>query len=311
VLQVRELSKSFDAKELWRGLKFDVTRGERIGIIGPNGCGKTTLLKTLLGELDADDGEVRWGTNLSIGYYDQRLDEFDPDNTILEEVHDGTYPEKIARDVLGSLLFSGDTVDNKRMGDLSGGERARVALAELMLEKPNVILLDEPTNHLDIQSIDALVSTLGRFDGTLLIVSHDRYFLQKIAGRLLILQPPNMTDFDGSFDAWHERAHAKAAPAAKAPPAKPQAKPAAKPVAKPAATATKDNPYTRPFGKLSVQTLEAEIAKGEAALAACQTRFAEPATARDPGKAKKLQQEVETLTQRVRDLEAEYFLRSE
>jgi ATP-binding cassette subfamily F protein 3 len=286
-----------------------------VALIGPNGSGKTTLLKTLLGELDADGGEVRWGTNLAIGYYDQRLDEFDPDNTILEEVHDGTYPEKIARDVLGSLLFSGDTVDNKRMGDLSGGERARVALAELMLEKPNVILLDEPTNHLDIQSIDALVTTLERFDGTLLIVSHDRYFLQRIAQRLLILDPPDMTDFDGSFDAWHERAHAKAAPAAKAPPvkaqAKPASKPAAKPVARPAATATKDNPYTRPFGKLSVQSLEAEIAKGESAIAACQTRFAEPATARDPSKAKKLQQEVESLTKRVRDLEAEYFLRTE
>jgi ATP-binding cassette subfamily F protein 3 len=310
LLRVDELTKSFDGRLIWKDLGFTVKPGERIGIIGPNGSGKTTLLKTLIGELDADGGEVRWGTNLAIGYYDQRLDEFDPDNSILEEVHDGTYPEKIARDVLGSLLFSGDSVD-KRMGDLSGGERARVALAELMLEKPNVILLDEPTNHLDIASVDALVTTLGRFDGTLLIVSHDRYFLQKIATRLLILQPPTMVDFDGSFDVWHEKSSAKPVAAV---PVKTQAKPQpAKPVAKPQQpkAAVKDNPYLRPFGKMSVQTLEAEIAKGESALAACQTRFGDPALARDPSKAKKLQEEVESLTKRVRELEAEYFLRSE
>ena len=180
LLRVEGLAKSFGGLKVWSDITFNVKPGERIGVIGPNGSGKTTLLKSLLGEMPVDGGEVRWGTNLEIGYYDQRLDEFDPENTILEECHDGMTPERKVRDVLGSLLFTGDTVDNKRMGDLSGGERARVALAQLMLEKPNVILLDEPTNHLDVQSAAALENTLTNFEGTLLIVSHDRYFLSQI-----------------------------------------------------------------------------------------------------------------------------------
>ena len=133
-------------------LKFDVKRGERIGIIGPNGAGKTTLLEVLLGRADADDGKIKWGANLRIGYYDQRLDEFDPDSTVLEEAWgDRDVKEQQVRNVLGTLLFRGDDV-YKAVGLLSGGERARVRLAQLLLDQPNVLVLDEPTNHLDIAS---------------------------------------------------------------------------------------------------------------------------------------------------------------
>jgi ATP-binding cassette subfamily F protein 3 len=313
LLRVKDLTKSFDGRVIWKDLTFNVKPGERIGIIGPNGSGKTTLLKTLLGELDADAGEVRWGTNLDIGYYDQRLDEFDPNNTILEEVHDGIVPEKKVRDLLGSLLFTGDDVD-KLMGTLSGGERARVALAELMLEQPNVILLDEPTNHLDLQSVDALERTLVGYDGTLLIVSHDRYFLQRIAQRLLVLDPPGMIDFAGTFKEWHDKANAK-----KAPEPKPQAKQQPKKQESPKQQQSKpqqkkndqkkDNPYLRPFGKLGLKELEKQIAETESDLAACQLRFGETHTARNPNQAKQLQSQVNDLTTKLKQLEEEYFLR--
>ena len=149
VLSVRELSKAFGAKELWRSLQFDVKRGERIGVIGPNGSGKTTLLE-LLGRMDADDGKIKWGANLRIGYYDQRLDEFDPESTVIEEAWgDRDVKEQQVRNVLGTLLFRGDDV-YKAVGLPSGGEPARVRLAQLLLDKPNVVVLDEPTNHLDI-----------------------------------------------------------------------------------------------------------------------------------------------------------------
>ena len=309
LLRVNELTKSFDGRVIWKDLEFNVKPGERIGIIGPNGSGKTTLLKTLLGELDADAGQVRWGTNLSIGYYDQRLDDFDPDNSILEEVHDGIMPEKKVRDLLGQLLFSGDSVD-KRMGDLSGGERARVALAQLMLEKPNVILLDEPTNHLDLASVEALEKTLADFDGTLLIVSHDRYFLSKTAERLLVLDPPGMTDYDGTFAEWHEE-HLAKQQEAKNPgkPAKTQAKPTKAQAPAPKADSKKDNPYLRPFGKLSLKDLEREIADTEAAVAAAESGLGSIRNAKDPHAVRKHQAELDAAAKRLKQLEEEYFLR--
>ncbi len=157
VLQVRDLSKSFGARELWKEIRFDVKRGERIGIIGPNGSGKTTLLETLLGNSDADAGDIKWGANLNIGYYDQRLDDFDPESTVIEEAaaDQPGIKEQEVRDVLATMLFRGEDV-YKSIGLLSGGERARVRLAQLLLEKPNVLVLDEPTNHLDIASREAL-----------------------------------------------------------------------------------------------------------------------------------------------------------
>ena len=310
LLRVEGLAKAFDGRSIWKDVTFNVKPGERIGIIGPNGSGKTTLLKSLLGELEPEAGEVRWGTNLNIGYYDQRLDDFDPDNTILEEVHDGIMPERKVRDILGQLLFSGDTVD-KRMGDLSGGERARVALAELMLEAPNVILLDEPTNHLDIQSAAALEQTLSAFDGTLLMVSHDRYFLSKIVTRLLVLDPGGLIDFEGTFDAWHSKHHAGGTSPETSKPAKPQA---AKPASQKPAHDNKskqkplnDNPYARPFGRLSLPDLERQIAETESEIMMTQQSIS--AAFKDAKKSKELSKGLETLSTKLKGLEAEYFIR--
>ena len=308
VVDVKDLSKAFDSKQLWRGIKFRVRRGERIGIIGPNGSGKTTLLSTLLGEADADSGEIRWGANLNIGYYDQRLDEFDPEETVLEAAwEDRDVKEQEVRDVLASMLFRGDDI-HKRVGLLSGGERARVRLSQLLLDKPNVLVLDEPTNHLDIPSREALEGTLTSFEGTILCVSHDRYFLNKVAKRLLILDPPDVIDFDGGYSEWARKLDAQAAE-------RRTPQPSAKPKAKvetscPSdAAKKKDNPYLRPFGRLALDELEREITDTEIAIAECQEGFGDTDAFKDPSRGGRLQKEYEALSKKLEELEAEYFAR--
>jgi len=312
VLSVRELSKSYPGKQLWQDVHFQITRGQRVGIIGPNGSGKTTLLRVLIGQDDADAGDVQWGANLNIGYYDQRLDDFDPELTILEQVgRDRPHiKEKELRDTLAAMLFCGDDV-HKPMGVLSGGERARVALAELLLDKPNVLLLDEPTNHLDIASCEALETALRGFEGTILCVSHDRYFLDKIIQRMLVLQPPKMIDFAGGYRAWLEKQNqmsaSPAAPMAASSTTSRKPQPTTKPQA--AAGTPRDNPYKRPFGRLSLQQLEEQIHQTEKELAECQARFADAGHFRDPSRARALQEQFQALTQKLEQLEAEYFMR--
>jgi ATP-binding cassette subfamily F protein 3 len=313
VLEVRELSKAYDARQLWQEVKFEIKRGERIGVIGPNGAGKTTLLEVLLGRRDADKGDLRWGANLNIGYYDQRLgvEEFDPDNTVLEEV----MAERQAsiqelRDVLAMMLFRGDDV-NKKIAMLSGGERARVRLAQLLLDKPNVLVLDEPTNHLDIASREGLEAALAGFEGTIFCVSHDRYFLDKVARRLLVLQPPGVLDFPGNYTAWQEKLRADQEAQARKEEARKDANPQPA-IRHPQSTTDKkrkDNPYLRPFGRLSIEELEQQITETEIAIAECQEHFADPDAFKDPAGAQKLQKELEELSKKLEQLEAEYYAR--
>jgi ATP-binding cassette subfamily F protein uup len=314
VLGVRELSKAYGPKELWCTLKFEIKRGERIGIIGPNGSGKTTLLEVLLGREDADDGFVKWGANLNIGYYDQRLDEFDPDSTVIEEAWgDRDVKEQQVRDMLGMMLFRGDDIF-KPVGLLSGGERARVRLVQLLLDKPNVLVLDEPTNHLDIPSREALEGALASFDGTILCVSHDRYFLDKVAHRLFILQPPGLEDFADTYSAWVRKLRADADEAAEAARNKPRQKAGAGQKDAPAkdpARKKKDNPFMRPFGRLSLPELEQQITDTEIAIAECQENFGDSDSFKDPSRGQKLQSEYKALSDKLEALEAEYFAREE
>jgi ATP-binding cassette subfamily F protein 3 len=318
VLDVRELSKAYEGRQLWRDVKFEVKRGDRIGVIGPNGAGKTTLLEVLLGRRDADAGELRWGANLNIGYYDQRLgvEEFDPENTVMEEVMgDRQLPMQALRDVLALMLFRGEDAE-KKIGMLSGGERARVRLAQLLIDKPNVLVLDEPTNHLDIASREALEGAMAGFEGTLICVSHDRYFLDKVVGRMFVVDPPELEQFDGNYSAWHEKEEERAAEAArKAEERERHSRGAAKPQSAKSEAAKssgkKDNPYLRPFGRLSTAELETQITETEIALAECNEQFADPAAFKDPGSAKKLQAELDALAKKLEQLEAEYFERAE
>jgi ATP-binding cassette, subfamily F, member 3 len=310
VLNTRELAKAYGDNRLWKDVSFSVRRGERIGIIGPNGSGKTTLLRVLLGEEAADDGRIKWGVNLSIGYYDQRLDEFDPENTVLEEVRrERTTSMQEIRDLLAMMLFRGEDV-LKPMSVLSGGERARVRLCQLLLDRPNVLVLDEPTNHLDIPSREALEGALGQYAGTILCVSHDRYFLDKVIRRLLVLRPPGLVDFDGSYTAWMRRMQADATRAAEAAARAQESAPS--PALRPRPSAPrKDNPYLRPFGRLTVEELERQIHETEATIARCEEAFADAETFREAARGQQLHAEYDAAREQLRQLEEEYFARGE
>jgi len=304
VLSVRELSKSYDGKKLWADVALEIKRGERVGIVGPNGSGKTTLLEVLLGRRDADAGSVRWGANLSLGYYDQQLHDFDLENSVADEVRgDRRITDQDLRSILGMMLFRDEQIE-RPIRQLSGGERARVAIAQLLLDRPNVLLMDEPTNHLDIQSSEAVESALRDFDGTILCVSHDRYFLDRVVSRLLVLQPPVIVQFDGNFTAWSKHA----APKRLAPPPKLQKPQKPQPPAQ--AKKKSQNAFARPFGRLTLDQLEKQITQTELALAECQSSFADPAISRAADASRKLNEQYQTLQRKLADLEAEYFARS-
>lgn len=203
VLHVGGLSYTFadKPKPLFQNVNFDLYRGETVALIGPNGIGKSTLLKMLTGDLRPSEGTIHWGAKVKVGYYDQEQTHLNAANTVLEEVW-GAFPhieEARIRSVLGNFLFSGEDV-LKKVAALSGGEKARVALAKLMLQKANVLILDEPTNHLDLFSKEVLESALIEYDGTLLFISHDRYFLNKMAERIVELHPNGADHFLGNYD---------------------------------------------------------------------------------------------------------------
>jgi ATP-binding cassette, subfamily F, member 3 len=193
-------------KPLFREVSFELTRGETVALIGPNGIGKSTLLKVLVGERKPDSGTISWGSHVKLGYYDQEQRGLSENKTVLHEVWDA-YPhleELRIRTVLGSFLFSGEDVE-KRIRDLSGGEKARVSLAKLMLLNANVLILDEPTNHLDLYSKEVLESALMDYEGTLLFISHDRYFLNKMSERVIELAPNGVTAYLGNYDDYLDK----------------------------------------------------------------------------------------------------------
>ena len=206
VLTVTDLSKSFGSQTLFTNGSFEIKRGERIAIIGNNGTGKTTLLKIINGLIPADAGEIRLGAKVHIGYYDQEHQVLHMDKTLFQEIQD-TYPNMNntqIRNTLASFLFTGDDVF-KLIRDLSGGERGRVSLAKLMLSDANFLLLDEPTNHLDITSKEILESALNRYTGTVLYVSHDRYFINRTATRILDLTGQSFVNYIGNYDYYLEK----------------------------------------------------------------------------------------------------------
>lgn len=211
VLIAKGLSKSFDGTVVFTNAELDIKKNTTTFILGENGCGKTTLLKILTGEYQADSGEYKFGNNIQFGYYDQAQTDLDPSKTVIDEVRD-RYPgmtQTQVRSALAQFLFKGDDVF-KNVGKLSGGEKARVSLLKLMLSKANMLLLDEPTNHLDIHSREALENALASYGGTLLIVSHDRYLINKLADRIVWLGKTGTVNIDGNYDRYIELKEAKA-----------------------------------------------------------------------------------------------------
>lgn len=206
VLSVKDIALGFDGKQLFRGVNIEIKKGERVFLIGANGCGKTSLFKVLTEQYKADRGEFRLGARVQAGYFDQAQRGLTENKTALDEVWDA-YPkmtETAVRTALAAFLFKGDDI-RKTVSELSGGERARIALLKLMLSGANFLLLDEPTNHLDITSCEALENALLGYDGTMFIISHDRYLINKLADRLYWLTPNGAEGYLGNYDFYLEK----------------------------------------------------------------------------------------------------------
>ena len=206
VLTVTDLTKSFDGNTLFNNINFEIKRGERVALIGNNGTGKTTILKLINGIIQPDNGSIYLGAKVAIGYYDQEHHVLDPDKTLFQEIQDA-YPDlnnTQIRNTLAAFLFTDDDVF-KYIRDLSGGERGRVSLAKLMLSNANLLILDEPTNHLDIVSKEILENALNSYTGTVLYVSHDRYFINATATRIIELTNQNIVNYIGNYDYYLEK----------------------------------------------------------------------------------------------------------
>jgi ATP-binding cassette subfamily F protein 3 len=310
VLRAKGLAHRFEGAEtpLFSGLDLEVRRGERLGVIGPNGSGKTTFLRLLTGEVARQAGEVKLGASLDVGYYRQEGEDLSPEKTILEEVHDVAPREDtvVIRGICGRFGFSDDE-QLKKIASLSGGERARVTLAKLFLRRPNFLLLDEPTNHLDLEARESLESALDEYGGTILAISHDRYFLDRVATKILAFgEVPAPRGYFGDYTAYRERKDKEAREAKRLESErerqrkKPAPPPAAKPRPAPASGAKK------PKRKHTFAELEAKIERGEARAKELAAALAAPGNARDFAKLKELSVELEKTEKELRELNAEW-----
>jgi ATP-binding cassette subfamily F protein 3 len=325
VLMVNELTVGYEDNELARDIAFILRRGECLGIIGPNGSGKTTFLKTILNKIGPLKGEVRWGTKVQVGYYAQQLDDLDDRNEIIMELRRVAPSSATAgelRSFLAKFLFMGDDV-YKHVRDLSGGEKGRLALAKLIYSRVNVLVLDEPTNHLDIPSREALEEALSAYEGTIVTISHDRYFLDRVATQILALNGNGGAEhYDGDYTEYHDwklrgvgkpetsqqLSHQNLVVSATAPvvaeipvPEKTQKKAPAPPAKPGVKIVKKKKPELR-----SAELVESDIAGAEKLLAAISERMGTPEVARDAEKLKSLNMEYQQTEQRLRSLYEEW-----
>ena len=322
-LIVKDLAVGYPDKVLAEGITFTLSRGEALGVIGPNGSGKTTFVKTVLGKLPALAGESRWGTKVQVGYYAQQLDDLDPRNEIIMElrrVAPSTVTAGELRGFLAQFLFTGDDV-YKKVIDLSGGEKGRLALAKLIYSRVNVLVLDEPTNHLDIPSREALEEALTAYDGTIITISHDRYFLDRIATQILALDGRGLAEhYDGDYTEYHDWHAARLASenAAAVAAAKPAPRPAPAPVKSSAPERAQTGGPARPAkapggkgkkskqGARTPQLIETEIAEAERRLAAVSEELARPDAARDAARAARLNDDYRAADESLRALYEEW-----
>ncbi len=281
VVEARKLSKAYD-KPLFTDLSLAIDRGQCVGVIGPNGAGKTTLIRTLIGREKPDAGEVKLGHKVQVGYHDQGLQSLDPDTTVVRSVWPEDDPEWVEGDVRSLLArfgLSGEIVF-QTVGQLSGGEKAKAALARLCATAANLLVMDEPTNHLDIWSCEALERSINEFEGTVLVVSHDRYFLNKVADRLIQVADGRGRVIEGDYDTYQHLVQKEKERAEKAP-TPTQGKPSAAP-ARPPSSSEKPK---RKFPYRKAVEIEREIGQLEQEVLDLEDLLGQPATWRDPVKA--------------------------
>lgn len=305
VLDVDQLKVGYDDQILAGPLSFTVRKAQRIGIIGPNGIGKSTLLKTLLHRIPAISGTIKLGANLEIGYYDQEQQQLHPDKTVLDEVWDDhpEVPEKDIRSLLGSFLFVGDDV-YKVVHELSGGEKARLELTKLSFKPINFLILDEPTNHLDIDSREVLESAINEFTGTVLFVSHDRYFINQVATDILDMHKDGIKHYEGDYDDYlaattatsSENSTATATTATKSPISQ----------GKKSYQQSKEQQRARRKLQRAVDSLEKEMGELEEKQAAIEEKMSQLAVATDIGKLTDLQKELDGLKEKSEEVELEW-----
>lgn len=211
VIELQDVGKSYDNRELFAGLNVLIRRGERVALLGPNGCGKTTLLKLITGAIPTDGGSVKLGSGVKVGYFAQGHEDLRPERTLLEEmVYECGLNLQEGRDKLAAMHFRGDAV-NQRVGDLSGGEKGRLAILKLICSGANLLLLDEPTNHLDISGREALEDMLAAYHGTIIVVSHDRFFIDQVAGRTLVFENGNLIEYPGNYSYYRDKVFSQGA----------------------------------------------------------------------------------------------------
>ncbi len=304
VVRAEALAKSFE-RPLFKDVELQIIRGERWGLIGPNGCGKSTLLRCLLGEQSPDKGSVQIGAGVSIGYFDQQLSGVSDDDDVVDSIRPKhkQFLTQQRRDLLGRFGISGDT-QLQKVGKLSGGERNRVALARLAAADANFLVLDEPTNHLDLWARDALEQALADFDGTVLFVSHDRYFVNRVADHLIIFEPGGVRVIEGNYEAYQLFLKSKDEAEQAPPPSKAKGKAHAKPANAQAVAAKadgmpngdrpvqQDKNKKRRFPYRKVSDIEADIFQRETRIEQLNEEMGDQATYRDGGRVRAIKQEL-------------------
>ena len=300
VLDVENAKVGYDEQVLAGPLSFTVRKPQRIGIIGPNGIGKSTLLKSLLHQIPLVSGTVKFGANLEIGYYDQEQQQLHPEKTVLDEVWDDhpEVPEKDIRSLLGSFLFVGDNV-YKPVHDLSGGEKARLELTKLSFKPINFLILDEPTNHLDIDSREVLENAINEFTGTVLFVSHDRYFINQVATDVLDMHKDGITHYEGNYDDFL----AEQAKRQSSTPSDNEEKQAAPSTGKQSYQQSKEQQKARRKLQRQVDKLEQEMGELEDQQTQLQEKMSQPEIATDIGKLTDLQKELDAAKDKAEEVE--------
>lgn len=301
VVRAEQLAKRYD-RPLFTALTFDILRGQRWAVVGPNGTGKTTLLRCLVGQVPSDEGRIVLGSGVKVGYYDQLLSQLDPDAAVVDAIRPSSkeFSEPERRSLLARFGLQAEAVF-QQVNSLSGGERSRAALAQLAAEEANFLALDEPTNHLDLWACDALERSLARFDGTVLLVSHDRYFLNRVADHLLVFEDDRVRIIEGNYDTYVDTVRRRQQEAAAAAPS------AANP-ARPAASRPSSPRSARPprpkrrFPYRKVADLEAEILQCEQQIEALHAEMLLPDVLRDGRRVRTLQQQIDQQRQTLATL---------